>query len=424
MHPFQRGVVLPFRKGEAPTRPIEDLPVTRPLRIPLLSMSSDLVAPPAITLKKDTACAAGEMLYDSGDGLPSIAPVAGTPDGTIVIRHPQYGGLLCAQFTPSDETQTELLPILPDNELTTEKILQIAHDAAIYDELDGVPLCDKLASWQMPARDAAAMGCTLVADATENDVFGSAAWAVLEENPRLVLDGLRLAARALHFSRYHIATMLPKDKRRKVRQAVGRINLYIVGDEYPVTTFSGRHGEVFRIGVQACLALVKAVRNGEKARSAVITVAGDGVPRSRNLRVPYGTDISDILTYCQAHIGTTVTLGDAMNGVPCSDLHMPLLPGTTTLLVQRVRHVRHAQPCIGCGRCAAVCHAELLPYEICRRLENMHYERLQHLFPWECDGCAACSYVCPAGRDVCATVLQAGETQGSMFLNWGDDNNE
>ena len=80
--------------------------------------------------------------------------------------------------------------------------------------------------------------------------------------------------------------------------------------------------------------------------------------------------------------------------------------------------------CIGCGRCADVCHVGLLPYEIARRSENMHYERLQHLSPSDCDGCGACSYICPAGRDVAAEVMEAGKTKGTVFLNWGEDDNE
>ena len=66
----------------------------------------------------------------------------------------------------------------------------------------------------------------------------------------------------------------------------------------------------------------------------------------------------------------------------------------------------------------------LLPYEIVRRNENMHYERLQHLSPEDCDGCGACSYICPAGRPVAAEVLQAGQTKGTMFLAWGEDDYE
>ena len=114
-------------------------------------------------------------------------------------------------------------------------------------------------------------------------------------------------------------------------------------------------------------------------------------------------------------------LGDAMTGVAAESLDVPLLPGVTCLLALAGRPVSHPRPCMGCGRCTRVCHAGLLPYEIVRRLENMHYERLPSLLPEECDGCGACSYVCPAGRDVTAKVLEAGQTQGTIFLNWGDD---
>ena len=113
-----------------------------------------------------------------------------------------------------------------------------------------------------------------------------------------------------------------------------------------------------------------------------------------------------------------------MTGVPGSDPHTPLLPGITTLLAMMPRRVRTPGPCIGCGRCAEVCHAGLLPYEIARRSENMHYERLQHLSPSDCDGCGACSYICPAGRDVAREVVEAGQTKGTMFLDWGEDDHE
>lgn len=110
-----------------------------------------------------------------------------------------------------------------------------------------------------------------------------------------------------------------------------------------------------------------------------------------------------------------------MTGVTADSVDTPILPGTTCLLALVSRTVLAPQPCMGCGRCARVCHADLLPYEIVRRLENMHYERLVSLEPEACDGCGACSHVCPAGRDVTAKVLEARQTRGTIFLNWGDD---
>ena len=71
---------------------------------------------------------------------------------------------------------------------------------AIYDELDGVPLWEKLQQWTVAPDAPPVTDAVLVADATENDVYGSSAWAVLMEQPKLVLFGLQMAAKAIRFS--------------------------------------------------------------------------------------------------------------------------------------------------------------------------------------------------------------------------------
>ncbi len=420
---FQSGVALPFQKGEAAGNTAEMFTATGAVRVPLMRKDADAPAP-TLNFEENAPIAAGSVLYKEDGELPVLAPIAATFGGTVVLQHPQYGKLLCAELIPADEGLEKMLTIPDADALTAEDILAIARDAAIYDEIDGIPLADKLAAWQLPPNDVSAPHSVLVADATENDIFGSAAWTVLAEEPQSALAGLQLAARAVHFTRYHIATLLPKSQRRALKHAIDAINVYTVDDEYPVTQYADRDDEVFRIGIQACLALAKAIYNGQKALTTVVTVAGDGVPHSRNLRVPYGTRIADILAFCNAYPDIEVILGDAMTGIACPDDQTPLLPGTTTLLVQKPRAVRVPRPCIGCGRCAAVCHANLLPYEIVRRAENMHYSRLRRLTPRQCDGCGACSYICPSDRDVAAAVLHAGENTGPVFLNWGDDVDE
>lgn len=423
MQPFVPGIVLPFQKGMAVKKSIVTFQPIEPVRVPLLRIADDQM--PDIRLQEDEPYAIGQTLYrENEQELPVLCSVCGTVSGTVVVDHPQYGSLLCAELHPSGRDKRQDIALPETDKPSAEDILRIAKEAAIYDELDGVPLYEKLAAWQLDSDDTATLHSVLVADATENDIFGSSSWAVLKEEPGEALVGLQLAAQALRFTRYHIATMLPKARRRALKRAIGRINVHIVGDEYPVVDFADGQDEVFRIGVQACVALAHAVENGQTADSIVLTVAGDALPASRNLRVPYGTAVSEILAYCHAEENATVILGDAMAGTRCDDIHVPLLPGTTTLLALKPRDIRVAQPCIGCGRCADVCHAELLPYEIVRRLENMHYERLQHLSAWECDGCNACSYVCPSHRPVADDVLRAGETGGTMFLDWGGDGDE
>jgi Na+-translocating ferredoxin:NAD+ oxidoreductase RnfC subunit len=423
MNLFPKGVVLPFQKGNAPKNTIEHFQVQTAVRVPLVRPDIDTPVP-TLPFDEDAPIARGSVLYAEEGELPVLAPISSRFGGTVVLQHPQYGKLLCAELIPVEGDEEETLPVIPAEELTAEDIIHIAQDAAIYDELDGIPLAEKLVGWQLVPNDTVAPFCVLVADATENDVFGSAAWAVLAEEAEDALNGLQFAARALNFTRYHIATMLPKAQRRALHHAIGRVNVYTVDDEYPVTQYADDRDEVFRIGVQACIALAKAIKHGQKSLTTVITVAGDDLLASRNLRVPYGTDINDILCQCDASATADVVLGDAMTGIACPDTRTPLLPGTTTLLAMKPRALRVAKPCIGCGRCAAVCHAKLLPYEIVRRAENMHYERLRRLTAQLCDGCGACSYVCPSDRDVAAAVLHAGESTGPVFLNWGDDDDE
>lgn len=415
---FLRGIVLPFRKGKALERGIEDV---TPASVRLPVATDDTVFPLA-QLPPDAPIRCGEELCRMDD-MPVLSSVCGKVEGTLMIHHPLYGPLQCADIL-CDGTEEVPLPIVTEEELTPDAIIELAREAAVYDELDGIPLWEKLSHWQVTEEDLTPLHSVLVADGTANDVYGSAPWAVLKEDARMVLDGLRLAAKAIRFTRYHIATMLPKRRRRALKKAVGRAYVYTVGDEYPVTVYADKSMETYRIGVQACLALAQAVREGKRHTHTVVTVAGDALPAPHNLRVPFGTNIAALLTACQAQSEHHIVLGDAMVGIPCTDPHTPLLPGMTTVLAMSPRRVRTPGPCIGCGRCAEACHVGLLPYEIVRRSENMHYERLQHLYPSDCDGCGVCSYVCPAGRDVAQEVLEAGQTKGTMFLNWGEDEYE
>lgn len=415
---FLRGVALPFNKGQAPDADVLAVSATGPVYIPLAKEEANA---PTLCVEENSTVAAGQVLCHV-DRLPVFSTIAGKFIGTTMVNHPLYGSLLCAVIKPTRSKRVETLP--PVEEPDTDTIIEAAAQACIYDELDGIPLADKLRLWRMAENDQAALRSILVADATENDIYGSSAWCILKEQAQEALYGLQMAARALRFSRYHITTMLPRNRRRALKRLIGRENVFTTGDEYPVTVYDDSRDDVFCIGIQACAALSAALQQGQKHTHTILTVAGDGVPASRNVRVPFGMDLEEVLQACGADPEATVILGDAMTGVPCQNTHFPLLPGITTVLVMQSHAVRTPQPCIGCGRCATVCHAGLLPYEIVRRLENMHYERLRYLSTTSCDGCGACSYVCPAGRDVATQVLNANETRGTMFLNWGGVENE
>lgn len=366
------------------------------------------------------AVTAGGLLGrpEQENGLPAVATVTGIYEGTRTLSHPVFGEVTCAMLRPQTTHMPSAGEARRTDRLKAQDILEAARRAAVIDELDGVPLHDKLEQWGESGVD------ILVADATEAEPYVSSAWAVLNDAAEDVYKGLQLAAKAAGAGRSHIAVQLPPGRRRPLCQRLGAQSVFQVRGRYPVDRVADAPSgvPVGRVGVQACLALYRAAAFEEPQISGVLTVAGDAVANPQNLRVPFGMSAGEALRFCGlAADPEMVILGDVMTGVTADSLDTPLLPGITCLLALKTHPVPKQRPCMGCGRCARVCHARLLPYEIVRRLENMHYERLVTLSAEECDGCGACSYVCPAGRDVTAKVLEAKLTRGTIFLNWGDD---
>lgn len=411
-----RGMVPPSLKEPAVGRAIDELQEVRQVYIPLVA--DDGRGGPAVESYR--AVLRGDVVQEPVEDrdVPVLASVSGVLAGMRTFRHPLYHELTCAVIDCMVAAKDSPVKERAIDRLTAEDILHIARQAAVIDELDGVPLHEKL-------RQAHEAGCAvLVADATQPEPYASSALAVLRDAPEQVQAGLRLAERAAGASGGHIAAHLPGSLRRGLTQKLGEGALYETGRRYPVARYAPvkTPGALMRIGVQACLALWRAAVYGEAHGDVVVTVAGDAVANAKNVRVPFGTPVEVLLEHCGLCADPSIIiLGDALTGATTPSADIPVLPGMTCIVALRHSSVRPASPCIGCGRCAQVCHAGLLPYEIVRRLENMHYERLVSLKPEECDGCGACSYICPAGRDVAVHVREAGETQGAVFLNWGDD---
>lgn len=420
MHPWTRGVRIPHDKEPAASRDILTLAPAGPVLAPLCYGEAETSLPVAAA---GAAVHKGEPLGlpREEDAVPAFATVDGTLSEVRSLNHPVFGTVACAVLEPHPEAGQKPPSShgrKPSEPADTDAIIHAAHQAGIIDEIDGVPLYVKLTAWRDRAPQA------LVADGTEGEPYCSAAWAVLNEAAEEVYQGLQLAGRAVGTKRLHIGVLLPAARRRALASRLKEGVLLQARSKYPVDRLvplpPGAHE--CRVGVQACLALWRAVQLGEAHTSCVLTVAGDAVANPQNVRVPFGTTAKEILHTCGLSSDPQyVIFGDAMTGVAIDQLELPVLPGITCLLALTNRQAPKLRPCMGCGRCVKVCHAGLLPYEIVRRLENMHYERLESLLPGECDGCGACSHVCPAGRDVTAKVLEAKQTQGSLFLNWGDD---
>lgn len=407
----KRGLPLWDMKLPAALLPVATPHFHAPLTVPLslTEAPKEVMIVPAMKVKK------GQPLFTDEADMVTAAPAAGTVDAFTDITHPLYGTLTCVNMTQEEGETLAIGAALSEETATADAIVTAAKRAGIIDETDGTPLYKKLSA-----------PCDLlVGDAVEAQPFASAAFAVLLDAPEAVKKGLALAKKAIGANAAHITVCLDNDQMEAaVKQQFADGEIYFAKPLYPVDVFTDKKGEVCRVGVQALAALHDAVYLGAAATHGVVTVAGDAAKEPQNVRVAYGTPVQSLLDFCGVpNLEGAVIAGDALTGVALADTSFPVLPGMTCILaLGKVAPVEN-DPCIGCGNCAAVCHKGLLPYEIVRRSENMHYERLVHLHADLCDGCGACSYVCPAERDVMGSVLYAVRTDTSLLLDWGGDGN-
>lgn len=404
---FQKqGIPVIDRKSAVALVPIVPLTYAGERLLPLSLTDT----PDTVPFKPGAAVTSADTLYTDADGFATRA-ADGTLGAYTALTHPLYGERIFASLTPDGEW-LPFLPMSTDHKpATAAAIVAAAKDAGIIDELDGVPLYTKLCAADL-----------VVADATEAGPFAASATALVLQAGESILRGLSLAATAAGCDTYHIAVCPPNEALEKaIRNTIPATWLFVSPPLYPAAV-APAGGTPLRIGVQALIALAAAVDTDIAPQYAVVTVTGDAVEKPANLLAPLGTPLSELLKACNAAQNpATVLLGDAIRGIPLTDTAMPLVTGITCMVVSHDTITDEETPCIGCGRCAEVCHRGLLPYEIDRRHENMHYERLQKLHPELCDGCAACDCVCPAGRHLADRVQLASKEDTLTFFSVGGD---
>lgn len=410
----KRGVALPNLKEPAASRPIVNITDLPQVVVPMVTADGSSCRP-AVGRYETLLCGDTLGIPDQEKGYLLSSPVTGILSDLRDVNHPLLGKVTCAVIDCM-VTGGEQSPKKSTAHLSPEDIIGVARQSGIVDELDCLPLALKLEKWKSESE------VFLVADGSEQEPYGSCAWSVMNESAEQVWEGLELAARAIGAEEVRIAVRLPFLRKHELQKRMEEKPLLSVHGKYPATVPVKSKKTLCTLGVQACLALYRAAALGEKQSTCVVTVAGDAVANPQNVRVPMGTTVEDVLHFCGLSANPEyVVMGDAMTGIAISQTDVSLLPGVNCVLALANRPQPLTRACIGCGRCVHACHANLLPFEIVRRLDNMQYERLPSLLPDACDGCGACSYVCPSGLDVTAKVLEARETKGTVYLKWGDE---
>jgi len=132
----------------------------------------------------------------------------------------------------------------------------------------------------------------------------------------------------------------------------------------------------------------------------IVTVTGRGVNRPANLIVPVGTKLRELIDSCggltdDAH---EIVFGGPMMGVPQANLDVPVLKGTTGVVVLSKDETRRQEsyPCIRCGHCLDACPVFLNPQLLGKLAIAGRYQETEQHHIWDCMLCGCCSFVCPS----------------------------
>lgn len=148
--------------------------------------------------------------------------------------------------------------------------------------------------------------------------------------------------------------------------------------------------------------LARYLKTGMPLVTRRLTVDGSAVNEAKNVVVPIGTPIKDVIAFCGGYKGTPgkILMGGPMMGMALADDELPVLKQNNAILVFDKKDASLPAPsaCIRCGRCVSACPMQLMPTAIERQVKAHNAEELRALNIMTCMECGSCAFVCPANR--------------------------
>ena len=332
----------------------------------------------------------------------AFSPVTGLVHAITSLQHPVLGEIFCANIIPKEDQKvhTKQGCSLDETDLSA-----VAEHAGIIDELDGIPLFRK---WKKMRRKNVSV---LVLDLMEEDPYLCSGMMCFQEYAGAVMEGLRLSAKACGVDEVRIAIL--KREKPDWKDFESSDLLLFCEDRYPAWNIMKKEFEqkgkiIDRIGPQACMALWNAVKTGRPQTYTVITVAGNAVESPGNFCVPVGISVKEVLKICGVKPEAHVIMGPLMTGVEVNDWDIPIYLSTRCLIAEKSYPERKEFACIGCQRCAKVCVEKISPWYLCQYLKQEQHPEPTELPRAEfCNGCNACTAICPAGIHLADLVKYA-----------------
>lgn len=269
---------------------------------------------------------------------------------------------------------------------------------------------------------------TLIINAAECEPYITADnRAIIEETQRIV-DGISLILNVLNIKKAVIGIESNKPQAIEALNAAlsksNSISVLVLKSKYPqgaekvlikaVTDCEVPIGKLpLEVGclvmnVASILSLFNYIETGMPLVTKRITVDGSAIREPKNLIVPLGTPIRDVIKFCGGYKTEPkkILMGGPMMGTALIDDSLPILKQNNAILAFGETETKLSEPsaCIRCGRCVMSCPMKLMPVLLEQNVQTKNVDELKKLSITNCMECGCCSYNCPALRPLVQSI--------------------
>lgn len=412
------GVKVAHHKNTA-EKEVERLPVPSKVVIP---MQQHIGAPCDPVVKVGDVVAVGQLIGDSDKyvSAPIHASVSGKVTAVGDVKLPN--GVMSKAVTIESDGEMRLWEgIAPPEVKTREDLIKAVRNSGLVGLGGaGFPTHIKL---NFPADKNID---TLVINAAECEPFITVDYRECIENSWDILAGVYLLKDLLGFKQVIIAVEDNKPEAFKVLKNIAdhsedvhdEVKLMVLESKYPqgaekmmVQSATGRKVPPGKLpadvgcvvmNVASVAFIARYIKTGKPLVSRSLTVDGSAIANPKNVRVPVGTNIGDIIEFCGGfkEEPCKILTGGPMMGLAIVGTDLPVLKQNNALLAfsKDDAVLKDETDCIRCGRCAIACPMSLMPTNIVRAAKAKDAAALNQLGTMVCMECGSCAFACPAGK--------------------------
>ena len=409
------GVKVAHHKN---TAELEVVRIPTPSKV-VIPMQQHIGAPCEPVVKVGDEVAVGQLIGDSDKfvSAPIHASVSGTVTAIGDIKMPN-GSVSKAVTIESDGEMRLWEGIKPPKVETREDLIKAVRDSGLVG-LGGAGFPTHVKLNFPPDKNID----TLVVNAAECEPYITVDYRECMENSWDILSGVYALKELLGFKQVIIAA---EDNKPEAFKVLGKIadhdadiddsvKLMVLESKYPqgaekmmVQSATGRRVPPGKLpadvgcvvmNVASVAFISRYLKTGKPLVSRSLTVDGSAIAEPKNVRVPVGTDIGEIIDFCGGFKGEPckILTGGPMMGLAIVGTDLPVLKQNNAILAFTADDavLKPETDCIRCGRCIAACPMGLEPVEILENFAEKDFDALKARCVDLCVACGSCTFACP-----------------------------